>query len=151
MDSTSPAIHVSGHCYCGGITYEVSIPEGEEPIFTAYCHCDSCRRAHSAPLYHVVCVEESMLRLTAGAELLTVFHKPGASLSRAFCSSCGSKMMNRFPGWRPGGRIPVAFFPNTLEEPVQQALPQSFRPARNNRIQECVLDVEKLRVLLALD
>jgi hypothetical protein len=47
------AVHVTGHCYCGAIRFAVDIPEGDAPIFTAYCHCDSCRRAHAAPLYHV--------------------------------------------------------------------------------------------------
>ena len=35
----SAAVDVAGHCYCGAVTFEVHIPAGEAPIFTAYCHC----------------------------------------------------------------------------------------------------------------
>ena len=137
--------HVRGHCYCGVIRFEVTIPAGDRPIFTAYCHCDSCRRAHAAPLYHVVCVEESMFQITAGAELLVEYTRPGASLSRAFCGTCGSKVLNRFPGWKPGGRVPLAFFPNLLEEATQHALPEILRAQKTNRAEECVVDFERLR------
>jgi hypothetical protein len=148
MDSTPPAVHVTGHCYCGGVTYSVTIPQGDRPIFNTYCHCDSCRRAHAAPLYHVVCVDESMFELTAGAELLTEFHKPGASLVRAFCSGCGTRVLNRFPGWKPGGRTPLAFFPNTLDEAHQHPLPDLLRSGDNNRPEECVLEAAVLGAVM---
>lgn len=63
-----PQVDVTGHCYCGAIQFAVHIPAGDQPIFTAYCHCDSCRRAHAAPLYHVACVDQSHFEITAGAE-----------------------------------------------------------------------------------
>ena len=133
-------VHVHGHCYCGAITFEVSIPAGASPIFTAYCHCDSCRRAHAAPLYHVACVDTSMFRLTSGQDVLQEFTKPGGSIVRAFCGRCGSKVLNRFPGWTPGGREPVAFFPALLDEATQHALPDALRPHKHNRPEESVLD-----------
>ena len=144
MSTSAEPINVTGHCYCGAITYAVDIEAGKSPIFTAYCHCDSCRRAHSAPLYQVACIEESMFRLTSGAEFLNEFTKPGGTITRAFCTQCGSKILNRFGGWKPGGRVPLAFFPNTLDEATQHALPEALHPARNNRPDECVLDSEML-------
>ena len=152
MTEPTEALFVAGHCdcgaiYCGAIGFEVRIPAGERPIFTAYCHCDSCRRAHAAPLYPVVCVEESMLALTSGAEALVAYQKPGASIVRAFCGVCGSRVLNRFPGGSPGGRVPVAFFPDLLRESDQRALPRALRPAKHNRPEECVLDEEMLRRL----
>ncbi|MFT4622228.1 MAG: hypothetical protein ACI8PZ_000884 [Myxococcota bacterium] len=147
-NTPADAVHVTGHCYCGGIAYAVHIPEGAAPIFTAYCHCDSCRRAHAAPLYHVACVDESTFTLTRGADLLVEFHKPGGSITRAFCGRCGSRMLNRFGSWKPGGRVPVAFFPNTLDEAIQHDLPDALRPQKQNRPGECVLDLEMLRPLL---
>jgi len=37
---------ITGRCLCGGVTFEA----GPKPLWTALCHCDSCRRAASAPL-----------------------------------------------------------------------------------------------------
>jgi|GEM_PF-3153796 len=141
---TQDAVQVAGHCYCGAIEYAVSIPAGDEPIFTAYCHCDSCRRAHAAPLYHVACVDTKHFELTAGADHLNEFTKPGGRITRAFCQLCGTRILNRFGPWRPGGKTPVAFFPGTLREADQQALPAPLRPQRNNAYDECVLDTEFL-------
>ena len=138
--ATAEALHLTGHCYCGGIRYAVDIPAGAAPIFTAYCHCDSCRRAHAAPLYHVVCVDDGMFSITEGAELLSEFQRNEGGLVRAFCAICGSKVLNLFPGWRPGGRKPVAFFPNTLDAVIQADLPEALRPRKQNHPGECVLD-----------
>lgn len=44
------------------------------------------------------------------------------------------------PGWHPGGKTPFVFFPRTLTQEHQSALPESLRPRRNNRPDECVLD-----------
>jgi hypothetical protein len=140
MPTSPDPIRVSGHCYCGGVTFKVDIPAGDSPIFTAYCHCDSCRRAHAAPLYHVVCVDEAMFTLTGGAELIQEFKRHGRTITRAFCGTCGSRILNRFGNWRPGGRVPLAWFPNLLDEATQHALPEVLRPQRNNQPDECVLD-----------
>ena len=131
------AIDVRGHCYCGAVGFRVQMPADAKPIFTAYCHCDSCRRAHAAPLYHIVAVAEPMITFT-GEEHIREFNRGGPT--RAFCTECGSKVYNRFGAWRPGGMVPVGFFPNLLDEPSQHPLPERFRPQRMNRPDECVLD-----------
>ncbi len=122
----------------------MDIPAGEGPIFTAYCHCDSCRRAHAAPLYHVAVVDESMFTVIAGAEHLQEFQREGGPV-RAFCRVCGSRVLNRFPGWSPDGKTPIGFFPNLLEAATQKELPNALRPQRHNQPHQTVLDAEKLR------
>ncbi|MFT5435244.1 MAG: hypothetical protein ACI9OJ_005961, partial [Myxococcota bacterium] len=81
---------VRGHCYCGALQFKVRIPAGEQPIFSAYCHCDSCRRAHAAPLYHAVCVDADYFEVTSGAEHLEEFTKAGGRITRAFTRCCGT-------------------------------------------------------------
>ena len=66
-------------------------------LFSMYCHCDSCRRSHAAPLYRVVCIDEAEFSVTEGAELITEFQKPGARVRRCFCQRCGSKIFNVQP------------------------------------------------------
>ncbi len=140
--------HVTGHCYCGAVTYRVRLSAEIEPIFSAYCHCDSCRRAHAAALYQVVCVDASSFELTQGAEHVQDFQKPGGRINRAFCRVCGTRLFNRFASWRPGGRTPLVFFPNTLDEAIQHDLPEQLRPKLHNRPQESVLDRALLLSLL---
>ena len=139
MTSDAP-IHVSGHCYCGAMTFEVDLPAGEAPVFAAYCHCDSCRRSHAAALYQVVCVSEHRLRITAGADQLVAFTKPGARVSRTFCGACGTRIFNRFLQWQPEGKPAIVFFPNTLDATDQAALPEVMRPTKQFHRDECVLD-----------
>jgi hypothetical protein len=142
------ALTADGHCYCGAFRFTVAIPAGERPIFAAYCHCDSCRRAHAAPLYHVVCVEDSHFQVTKGHEFINEFKKAGGSIVRAFVTCCGTRVLNRFPSWRPGGRTPLVFFPNLLTDGGQNPLPELLRPTKHNRGQECVLDREFLAAFL---
>lgn len=141
-------IQVDGHCYCGEVRFTVTVPADERPIFAAYCHCDSCRRAHAAPLYQVVCIDETWFQITAGAERVQEFTRPGARICRAFCSTCGTRVLNRFPGWRPGGKVPLVFFPDLLEESTRRDLPAVFRARKNNAADECVLEAEMLRQVL---
>ena len=149
MSSTSAdtGIKVSGNCYCGTVTFSVNLPADSAPIFTAYCHCDSCRRAHAAPLYHVVCIDESMFAIETGAADVIEFQKPGAHILRAFCGTCGSRVFNRFPDWKPKGLAPLAFFPSLLQSSDQSPLPEPFRPQKNNQSGECVLDWTMLQKL----
>lgn len=48
---------VHGTCYCGGVKFAVDCT-ATAPLKALYCHCESCRRAHAAPLYQVVYGEQ---------------------------------------------------------------------------------------------
>lgn len=131
---------VHGRCYCGGVRFTVSVPAGTAPTFTAYCHCDSCRRAHAAPLYQVVCIDREHLHIDEGADRVQDFRRPGASIVRSFCGTCGSRIHNTFGAWKPNGRTPLVFFPS-LQEPEDQArMPSSWAPTHHNEPESCVLD-----------
>ena len=64
-------------------------------VRSLFCHCDSCRRAHAAPLYQVVYLPESCFEITTGAHLLQAFARSPAHVVRSFCSACGSRICNR--------------------------------------------------------
>ncbi len=105
-------------CLCGGV--EITL-ETDSPTLTAFCHCESCRRAHSAPMYQMMFVATANicsktgaqkegnfeLTITKGFELLTpAAPGPGnpnyesmddnpnfGGIGRLFCSECGVTMM----------------------------------------------------------
>jgi hypothetical protein len=85
-----------------------------------------------------------MFMLTDGAEHLVEFRKPGGNIVRAFCGLCGSRILNRFPSWKPEGRTPLAFFPSLLSAETQRALPEVLRPQRDIEPPESRLDREAL-------
>jgi hypothetical protein len=80
------------------------------PIKAAYCHCESCRRAHASPLYQCVYVPATQFRIAHGAELVNNFTKPGAECTRSFCTHCRSKITIAYSTANTG------FFPALLEE-----------------------------------
>ena len=80
---------VIGSCLCGEIEYEVElIPEK-----TFNCHCSYCRKAHGAAFATMAFAKGESLKLNKGESLLTE-HWNGSRSYRAFCSACGTRLMN---------------------------------------------------------
>ncbi len=129
---------ITGHCYCGGVQFRV---RADPPTSRAcFCHCESCRRAHAAPLYQVVYVPDACMEITAGDDLLTPFSRSTSSIVRSFCRVCGSRVCNRSPQQPELG---VGFFPALLVEEAQHALPAAFRATDHYLSHEAVLDLAK--------
>ncbi len=86
----------SGGCLCGAIRYEV----GAEPIRMARCHCDDCRRSTGAAFATNVFVPADALKIVQG-EPAQYQHgtDSGATMTRMFCSVCGSQIF----GFSSGG------------------------------------------------
>ena len=128
-----------GHCYCGAVHY--SVCKTAAPHTALYCHCESCRRAHASPLYQVVYVPQQAFKITCGEDKINAFNKPGAGVTRAFCAVCGSRMYNTLA--RDGDWW--GFFPATLEEALQHALPAQFAAQGHHLAEEAVMDTNMLR------
>ena len=98
-------MHKSGHCLCGKIKYQVKT----EPKWTALCHCDSCRRACSAPIvawmgFDPIAVEWQGER---------TFFKSSKTAIRGFCNTCGTQMSFESTRW-PGE---IHLYAISLEDP----------------------------------
>ena len=75
----------AGRCLCGAVTYEY---EGERR-WSAYCHCESCRRNCSAPVTAFFGADRNGFRWT-GAAPAAYESSPG--VRRLFCGRCGTPM-----------------------------------------------------------
>ena len=83
---------VEGSCVCGSIKYHVE--PIEDKIFN--CHCQFCRKAHGADYVTIALVDASTLKITDNINALKE-HKNAIGGYRAFCSICGTRLMNYAP------------------------------------------------------
>lgn len=149
------AVSHHGQCYCGHVKFQVT-PTAKEAIFPLYCHCDSCRRAHSAPLYNaslshpwfflksVVYIPKGDFHYLEGEDQVQFYQKDPLRVQRSFCKVCGSKVTNTFP---PGHRFEthLGFFPSLLDEATQKNLPDYFRAKSHYHADSApVLDPRKI-------
>ena len=81
----------SGGCRCGAIRYECDA----EPLMVAYCHCRDCQFASGGPFSTVLLVPRPAVR-TSGSEpgAYAVDAESGATVTRKFCSRCGSPLFS---------------------------------------------------------
>jgi hypothetical protein len=76
----------SGGCACGAIRYECSA----EPAFSWNCHCRDCQRASGGAFCPVLYVPRTALTVTGRSTYYNVKAESGNTVSRGFCSQCGS-------------------------------------------------------------
>ena len=84
---------ITGRCLCGSVRYRVQ----SAPLWTALCHCESCRRACSAPVVAWMGFATEDVHWTGSR---TVYASSNAA-TRSFCPTCGSQMSfegRRWPG-----------------------------------------------------
>jgi hypothetical protein len=79
---------VKGSCLCGEIQFEVELIAGK--VYS--CHCSMCQRAHGAAFATQALADGNSLKFIKGEDKLTDYFSGGGF--RAFCSNCGSRLMN---------------------------------------------------------
>lgn len=79
---------LKGSCLCGSVKYEADCDAGS----IIHCHCETCRKSHSAAFSSVMPISQKSFKWTGGSELLNHFESsPGKN--RYFCSCCGSQLI----------------------------------------------------------
>ena len=83
---------LTGGCFCGAVRYET----GELLSPVGYCHCETCRRTHSAPFMASALASAETFRWTKGEDVVTYIESsPGKR--RHFCPKCGTHMVAQYP------------------------------------------------------
>ena len=82
----------TARCFCGGVEIELA----GEPLFSCYCHCESCRTWLGAPVHAVTLWQPDDVKITRGEELLGTYRKKPRS-HRKHCTRCGGSVMNAHP------------------------------------------------------
>lgn len=84
---------ISGGCFCGEISYEISGDLRD----ARSCHCSRCRKAFSAQASAYALVEADQFRWLSGESLLSSYvGEHGFGLQ--FCRKCGSTLCGVFQG-----------------------------------------------------
>lgn len=84
---------ISGECFCGEVTYEVSGKLRD----ARSCHCSRCRKAFSSQASSYAEVNAGEFRWLSGEDLLTSYiGEDGFGLQ--FCSKCGSTLCGVYKG-----------------------------------------------------
>lgn len=110
----------TGHCLCGATRFECD--EGKIR-WQGVCHCESCRRAASAPMVAWFGVGDAHWRWT-GAAPVTYASSPG--VERGFCGACGSPMFYRSVRWPDE----THFYAPSLDRP------EDYRPTFHTNCRE---------------
>ena len=87
-------IVASGQCLCGNIQFKIK----GEPVWSGYCHCESCRRFTGSVVTSWLGIKNSDLVFTRGQPVKF----EAAGIDRSFCSICGSSLTyeaNYFPNY----------------------------------------------------
>ncbi|SFM37185.1 Uncharacterized conserved protein [Marinobacter zhejiangensis] len=79
---------MKGSCLCKEIVYEID--SLDMPIM--HCHCNTCRKAHSAAYAPTAGVKREHFRWLKGQEFLASYESSPGKL-RHFCKLCGSHLM----------------------------------------------------------
>lgn len=80
-----PQAPMTGRCFCRAITFEYR----GDPNWMLHCHCESCRRATSAPIVTWISVLRSGFRITKGSPRS---YQSSTGVRRSFCGDCGSPL-----------------------------------------------------------
>lgn len=112
----------SGGCLCGAVRFEADGPAK----WTAYCHCQSCRKHTGAPVSAFAGFEREQIRWR-GEPLAAYASSPG--VSRSFCATCGSTLGYEGERWPTEFHVHVGAFDNPAAfPPTGHAFPEERVP-----------------------
>ena len=81
----TPTHPASGGCLCGSIRYAITGPIKSVGL----CHCNSCRKAASAPAMAWLTVQAADFCMVRGEPSV---HRSSTKVTRTFCGTCGSPL-----------------------------------------------------------
>lgn len=102
-----------GSCLCGEVRYQLT----SEPLKVSHCHCTMCQKQHGAAFATYASLPQEHLIYTCGENMLATYEST-ASITRRFCSKCGSNIE-----WRGSTEHPdwVSVTMATLDSAYQPA------------------------------
>lgn len=101
----------SGRCFCGDIRFDVTGPV----LYSAFCHCESCRRASGGAFVAWVTFDKQGLQWRSGTVMR---HASSPGVTRGHCPRCGASLT--YEEADRAGQVDITLV--SFEDPAQ------FRP-----------------------
>jgi hypothetical protein len=106
---------LTGGCYCGAVRYGIT----GQPVMSAQCHCRPCQYfSGGGPNYFMLVPPEGFAYTAGNADSYRRSDLEN-SVTREFCSSCGTHLITR----RPGLEL-IIVKAGTLDEPSAYGRPR---------------------------
>lgn len=100
---------LTGRCACGSVTWRTDGPV----LWSGHCHCESCRRASSAPVTSFFGVPRAAVTWWGDISV-----RPSSdTVNRGYCPDCGSQVFYQAVRWPDETHLYAA----TLDDPSQFA------------------------------
>jgi len=80
-----------GQCLCGNIKYTVSAA----PVRMGQCHCTDCQRSTGTGHSSIAFFKKDDVTIQGEANSYDSITDTGSTLTRYFCSTCGSRLFGR--------------------------------------------------------
>jgi hypothetical protein len=114
LTERTAATQARGRCMCGRVRFVARFPSR----FCAHCHCESCRRSHSAGFVTWIGFLSPQVSVEAGADDLTAYESsPGTK--RWFCRACGTKLFFASTKWAGETHVALAAFDDAVDRAPQ--------------------------------
>ena len=121
---------IKGECLCGEIQFQAE----ETPGLVFNCHCMRCRKSSGSAFATQIFAKRDTLKFTSGEGKLSEYESIGGI--RAFCSNCGSRLMN----FGKEGFDYLSIAVSAIDDPNR------FKPSANcfveSKLSWCQLDTE---------
>jgi hypothetical protein len=84
----------TGGCMCGAIRFACSA----EPLAAFNCHCRDCQKASGAAFITAIALPSAAVTIAGQPKYYSVKGESGNTMSRGFCSECGSNLFVKTSG-----------------------------------------------------
>lgn len=93
--NNNATVHLSGGCYCGAISYEVT----EAPLKTGVCYCRDCQHLSGGSSWPFVVVPSNALIVTGNLIEFKRVGSSGKDVYAGFCDQCSTTLFGRPDVW----------------------------------------------------
>lgn len=83
----------NGGCYCGELTYEVTI----DPLMKGQCHCRECQYISGGGPNYFMAIAAEGFKFTSGTPVRYQRDDLTDAVTRAFCGTCGTQISTTRP------------------------------------------------------
>lgn len=106
------AMIFNGGCYCGNVRYQLNLDSPDDARMSI-CHCRNCKKFTGSEFGITAKIPKKAFRITQGQTKQHVSNNGSSTLTREFCDSCGSGILEY--GGNAGENTYV--FYGSLDEP----------------------------------